>query len=116
MLNFSGVVKIHLHIGPVDMRKSFRGLYAIAKNELKSNPADGSLFVFCNRSRTLVKVLYFDGTGLCVLAKRLESGTYWWPSKDQHEGPGLELRHEALSMLINGIDLKAGSMRAWFQR
>jgi len=116
MLNFASALKIHLHIGAVDMRKSFQGLTAIAKHEMKQNPADGSVFVFCNRSRTLLKLLYFDGTGMWVLAKRLERGTYWWPSADQTGEKELALRHEALSMLLNGIDLKAGSLRAWFCR
>jgi transposase len=116
MLNFAATLRIHLHVAPVDMRKSFQGLTAIAKHEMKGNPVDGSLFVFCNRSRTLVKLLYFDGTGMWVLAKRLERGTYWWPSPEQAQGKDLQLRHEALSMLLGGIDLKGGSLRAWFCR
>ena len=60
MLNFAASLKIHLHVAPMDMRKSFQGLTAIAKHEMEQNPADGSVFVFCNRSRTLVKLLYFD--------------------------------------------------------
>ena len=114
MLNFAASLKIHLHVAPVDMRKSFQDLTAIAKQEMEQNPADGSVFVFCNRSRTLVKLLYFDGTGLWVLAKRLERGTYWWPSPEQAGAKDLQLRHEALSMLLNGIDLKVGSLRPWF--
>lgn len=100
------------------MRKSFNGLYAIAKHELKKNPMDGSLFLFCNRRRDRIKILYWDGSGFWVLAKRLEKGTFWWPSPDQVT-PGqteITIRPEALAMLLNGIDLKDGSMRAWFMR
>lgn len=81
---------------------------------------DGSLFLFANRRRDRVKLLYWDGTGFWVLAKRLEKGTFWWPGP----GPGqaqaaqsaIEMKPEALSMLLNGIDLKDGSFRAWFCR
>jgi len=116
MFNCSSSLKIFLCVEPTDMRKSFNGLYAIAKHELKCKPMDGSLFVFANRRRDRVKLLYWDGTGFWVLAKRLEKGTFWWPRPGEAEAGGLEIRPEALSMLLNGIDLKAGSLRAWFGR
>jgi len=74
------------------------------------------LFVFANRRRDRVKLLYWDGSGFWVLAKRLEKGTFWWPSPSETQPGGLEIKPEALSMLLNGIDLKAGSLRAWFCR
>ena len=116
MFNFSNSLKIHLCVEPTDMRKSFNGLYAIAKHELLKNPMDGSLFLFANRRRERVKILYWDETGFWVLAKRLEKGTFWWPGKaDAHKG-AIEMKPEALAMLLNGIDLKDGSFRAWFCR
>jgi len=117
MFNFSCSLKIYLCVEPTDMRKAFNGLYAIAKHELKRNPMDGSLFLFANRRRDRVKLLYWDGTGFWVLAKRLEKGTFWWPSpSDVATGRAIEMKPEALSMLLNGIDLKEGSLRAWFCR
>ena len=116
MFNFASSLKIYLCIGAVDMRKSFNGLYAIAKHELMKNPMDGSLFAFCNRCRDRIKLLYWDGTGFWVLAKRLEKGTFWWPGKTEATNGQIELKHEALAMLLNGIDLKQGSFRAWFCR
>ena len=71
MFNFANSLRIHLCAQPTDMRKSFNGLYAIAKHELEHNPMDGSLFVFANRRRDRIKLLYWDGTGFWVLAKRL---------------------------------------------
>jgi transposase len=68
MFNFSTSLRIYLHVKPVDMRKAFNGLYAVAKHELGKDPMDGSLFVFCNQSRNRVKLLYFDGTGFWVMA------------------------------------------------
>ena len=116
MFNFASSLRIYLCLEPTDMRKAFNGLYAIAKHELKRNPMDGSLFVFANRRRDRIKLLYWDGTGFWVLAKRLEKGTFWWPGRDDAGGGSIEMKPEALGMLLNGIDLKAGSLRAWFCR
>lgn len=116
MFNFSNSLRIYLCVEPVDMRKAFNGLYAIAKHELKRNPMDGSLFLFANRRRDRVKLLYWDGTGFWVLAKRLEKGTFWWPGKTDAGVGDIEMKPEALCMLLNGIDLKSGSLRAWFCR
>ena len=116
MFNFSSSLKIHLCVAPTDMRKSFNGLYALAKHELGKNPMDGSLFLFANRRRDRVKLLYWDGTGFWVLAKRLEKGTFWWPGKADADKGAIEMKPEALGMLLNGIDLKDGSFRAWFCR
>jgi transposase len=116
MFNFANSLRIYLCLEPTDMRKSFNGLYAIAKHELRRNPMDGNLFVFANRRRDRIKLLYWDGTGFWVLAKRLEKGTFWWPGRDDTGGEAIEMKSEALGMLLNGIDLKAGSLRAWFCR
>jgi len=72
VFNFASSLRIHLCVEATDMRKSFNGLYAIAKHELERNPMDGSLFVFANRRRDRIKLLYWDGTGFWVLAKRHE--------------------------------------------
>jgi hypothetical protein len=70
MFNFASSLRIYLCLDPTDMRKSFNGLYAIARHELERDPMDGSLFVFANRRRDRIKLLYWDGTGFWVLAKR----------------------------------------------
>ena len=116
MFNFSSSLKMHLCVQPTDMRKSFDGLYAIAKNILELNPIDGSLFIFCNKSHNRIKILYWDGTGFWVMAKRLEKGTFWWPKEKDCKSNRLDISPEALGMLLNGIDLKEGNMRPWFQR
>ncbi len=116
MFNFSTSLKIHLCVEPTDMRKAYNGLYAIAKHQLDLDPIDGSLFIFCNKSRTRIKLLYWDGTGFWVMAKRLEKGTFWWPSKKDCRGRSLHMQPEALGMLLNGVDLKGGNFRPWFQR
>lgn len=116
MLSFPGSLKVYLAVEPCDMRKSFNGLYALAENTLKIDPKSGSLFVFCNKRRNRIKLLYFDGTGLWVMAKRLEAGTFSWP-KPSASGKGtLNLTPEALAMLTDGIDLRDGCRRAWYER
>jgi transposase len=116
MLSFPGSVKIFLAVEPVDMRKSFNGLYNVATEHLKENPIQGGLFVFCNKRRNRLKILFWDGTGLWVLAKRLEEGRFSWPKGISVKDGKLNLKHAALSMLIEGIDLKSGMQKAWYER
>ena len=116
MLSFSSAVRIYLAIDPVDMRKSFDGLYAVAAERLKENPLQGGLFVFSNKRRNRLKILFWDGTGLWVLAKRLEKGGFTWPRSAEASNGKLQLKSEALSMLLGGIDLKNGMSKAWYER
>jgi len=106
--------KVYLGVDPVDMRKSFNGLWAVVQNDLDLDPRTGALFVFCNRARNRIKILYWDGHGVWVLAKRLERGSFRWPV-----GTGkrkLSLTPDALGMLLNGIDLRDGYLRPWYER
>jgi len=119
MLSFTGSLKIYLALEPCDMRKSFNGLHSIVIEKLKADPLSGALFVFTNKRRNRLKILYFDGTGLWVLAKRLERGCFSWPKPVPTDGtssPRLRLAPEALAMLTDGIDLRDGSRRPWYQR
>jgi transposase len=74
MFGFPGTWRIYLGVEPVDMRKHFDGLWAEAELHLGENPRTGALFVFANKERNRLKMLYWDGTGVWVLAKRLEKG------------------------------------------
>jgi transposase len=115
MLSFPQVLKVYLAVEAVDCRKSFNGLYTLVFNELKEDPLSGSLFVFSNRARNRLKILYWDGTGLWVFAKRLEKGTFSWPQGVDAKKK-LSLHPDALTLLLSGIDLREGSMRPWYQR
>ena len=108
-------IKVCLAVQPCDMRKSFDGLSAIVFNELKDDLKSSKLFVFCNKTRTRVKMLYWDGSGLWVMAKRLEKGTFSWPATLQDQNGKANIKAEALHMLLNGIDLKDGVSRAWHE-
>jgi transposase len=76
MLSFLGKLKVYLSIDAADLRKSFNGLYGLAEGVLKEDPRRGGLFVFTNQRRNRIKILYWDGTGLWVMTKRLEKGTF----------------------------------------
>ena len=107
-------LKVVLAIEPVDLRKSFNGLYTAAKNELGENPENGALFIFSNRSHNRIKVLCFDETGCWVSTKRLHEGTFSWPKGGS--GAKLPLKPEALSLLLDGVDLRGAKLRPWYQR
>jgi transposase len=98
------------------MRKGFEGLHALVGERLKEDVRSGGLFVFTNKRHTRLKVLYFDGTGLWLMTKRLEEGTFAWPKLEEIGASKLALRAEAFAMLTDGIDLRGAKMRPWFER
>jgi transposase len=116
VLSFAGSVRVFLAVEPIDMRKGFEGLSGLVGERLGEDVKSGALFVFINRRRTRLKVLYFDGTGLWLLIKRLEEGTFAWPKLEEIGTAKLALRPEALAMLTDGIDLRGAKMRPWFER
>lgn len=116
MLSFSGSPKVYLALDPQDMRKSFNGLSAAVSEHLKSDPLQGALYVFCNKRRNRLKILFWDGTGLWVAAKRLEQGRFSWPKPTRKGQRKLSLSPEALALLTDGVDLRRGSLRPWYER
>ena len=116
MLSFPGSLKIYLGLEPCDMRKSFNGLWEVAEQKLGQNPKNGALFAFTNKKRTRLKLLYWDGSGLWVMAKRLEKGTFSWPASTDPASGKITLAPEALALLMDGIDLKNACRRAWYER
>ena len=115
MLSFTGSLKVYVAVGSCDMRKSFEGLAALVETELKEEVRSGTLFVFGNRKRTRLKILYYDGTGLWVLSKKLEVGTFSWPREGDGNGK-IKLRPEALAMLTDGVELRGARLRPWYER
>ena len=116
MLSFAGNLRVFLAVESIDGRKGFEGLHALIVERLLEDVRSGALFVFTNKRRTRLKALYFDGTGLWLLTKRLEKGTFAWPkASDIGEGK-LALRPEAFAMLTDGIDLRGAKMRPWYER
>jgi len=104
MLLGGGVRRILAYREPVDMRKSFDGLVAVVKGELGEDPLlTGSLYVFMNRRGTHLKLVYWDRTGYCVFAKRLEGGRFVLPSEARSQ----ELSEAVFRLLLDGIVLGA---------
>lgn len=116
MLSFAGSLKVFVALEPCDMRKGFNGLHALAAERLGEDPRQGAVFVFTNRRRTRLKILYWDGTGLWVMTKRLEQGTFSWPTGVPPQTTKLKLTPEALAMLTDGIDLRGARLRPWYER
>jgi transposase len=103
-------VKVHLALGHTDMRKGIDGLAMLVQAVLRQDPFSGHLFVFRGRKANLIKIVYWDGTGLCLFTKRLEQGVFLWPP-DVEPGETLALSPEQLSMLIDGVDWRAPERR-----
>jgi transposase len=115
MLAFPAAIKIFVTIEPLDMRKQFNGLWAAAQEKLHEDPKSGAVFAFINKDRTRLKLLYWDGTGVWVLAKRLEKGRFSWPAPSTAQTK-LSLAPEALALLVGGVELKHGSLKPWYER
>ncbi len=103
MFALTGATRIYLYRGAADMRKSFDGLSGLVRTELGGDPLSGSLFVFCNRRRTMVKLLYWDRDGLALWYKRLEKGTFRLPAP---QPGGAEIDRRSLALLLEGVTPK----------
>ncbi len=98
-----GRVRVHVYGQPVDMRKSFDGLYALTRRQLGADPLSGDLYVFINRRATQMKVLYWDRTGFCIWAKRLEQGRF---VADWTKVATRQTDWTGLKLLLEGIEAK----------
>jgi transposase len=105
--------RIFLAPGATDLRRSFDGLHGLVVSQLAEDPRSGHLFLFCNKPRTRLKVLCFDGTGLWVCAKRLEQGRFTWPPAAT--GAKVRLTSEELALLLGGLELTRVSRRDWWR-
>ena len=94
-------LKVWLYKLPTDMRKSFRGLIALVKQKLDENPLSGQLFVFINKRKTYMKILYYDQGGFCIWSKKLTQGQFALPSSNNNKQP---LTWQQLQWLIEGIE------------
>ncbi len=116
MLSFTGGLKVYVAVEPVDLRKSFNGLEALVSQRLGEDLRQGALFVFTNRRHSRLKILCWDGTGLWIAIKRLEKGTFSWPKQIDPQKAKLRLTPEALALLTDGVDLRGGTLRPWYER
>lgn len=98
------------------MRKGFNGLEALVADRLDESVQDGALFLFSNKKRNRLKVLYWDGSGLWVLCKRLEQGCFSWPRSSDPNAVKLRLRPEAFTLLCDGVQMSGAKFLPWYQR
>lgn len=109
-------VRVFLYRLPTDMRKSFHGLVALVESAVKQDPLSGSLFVFLNRQRDRIKILYWGQTGFCIWYQQLQKGTYQLPDeKSLEEQQTIEVTRSQLSLILDGIDLSSARQRMRFQ-
>lgn len=104
MKMFVDVTDIYLHKAPVDFRKGINGLSLIVEQHMNLNPFSEALFVFCNRTRDKLKVLYWQRNGFCLWQKRLEEDKFSWPRKTH--GTTLSLSQEQWQWLLDGLDIE----------
>jgi len=131
VLSISRTTRVFLATAPTDMRKGFDGLFALVENVIREDPFSGHLFVFRNRRRDRLKVLWWDRDGLAIFYKRLESGSYQFPmhagvkasvvkstvsNADDTAAARCEIRSDELALLLEGIDLGSVKRRQRYQR
>lgn len=99
--------------GITDLRKAINGLTIIIQNDMNVDPFSKSLFLFCNRQRKLLKVVYWDRNGFCLWQKRVEKETFPWPRSEEQ---ARELSSEQVIMLLEGIDFFKAHKKLSFSR
>jgi transposase len=109
MIALPGNTQIWIAAGVTDLRRGFTGLSALVQTKLEQNPLSGQVFIFRGRRGDLVKLIWFDGDGLCLFQKRLERGRFVWPQATEGS---VSLTRAQLSMLLEGIDWRRPE-RTW---
>jgi transposase len=100
--------KVYLALGVTDMRKQINGLSILVEQHLSMNPFSGNWFVFCNRRRNMIKILYWDYNGFCVWHKRLEEHKFQWPKSEKEV---LTIGSRELNWLLDGFDFTSAHQR-----
>ena len=114
MIHFAHGLKVFICTEPTDMRRSFDGLSGMVQSVLKADPLSGHLFLFRNRARDSIKILYWDRDGLALWYKRLEQGTFQFPTdivSGDKQAAGVEITESELALLLSGIDLSSVKRR-----
>ena len=115
MIHLPASVRVYLCLSPCDMRRSFDGLHALVRDHLELDAFAGHLYVFSNRRKDRVKILYWNRDGFAIWAKRLEEGSYVIPSGELGSR-GMEITAEELGALLSGIDLSTATRRKRYRR
>jgi transposase len=115
VLSIGSATRVYVAAGSTDMRKSFEGLFGLVRDRLECDPLSGHVFLFSNEQRNRLKLIFWDGSGLWVCAKRLEKGRFRWPEIESGK-TSITLTQEELALLVGGIDLTHIKRRAWYRK
>ena len=116
MLTIPRQVKIFVALQPTDMRRGFPGLSGEVQATLEEDPLSGHLFLFRNRRRDRIKILFWDGDGYVIYYKLLSRGSFEFPESSDPKSPMAQIRASELSMLLDGIELKGRKRRPRYER
>jgi transposase len=108
----TGCNRVYLALGSTDMRKSINGLSIMAEQAMDLNPFSGDLFVFCNRRRNIIKILYWDRNGFCLWHKRLEEHRFRWPESEREV---MAIDRSSLQWLLYGLDISDAHKKLNYQ-
>jgi len=114
MFSIGSATRIYVAAGSTDMRKGFEGLFGLVRDRLECDPLSGHVFLFSNTQRNRLKLVFWDGSGLWVCAKRLEKGRFRWPEIEPGK-TSITLTQEEVALLVGGIDLKQTRLRQWYR-
>jgi transposase len=114
MLTLPPTVRVFMYLGPADMRRSLDGLAGLTREVLQEDPLTGHLFVFFNRRRDRVKILFWDRSGLALFYKRLEKGTFRLSAFEKSGTSRAEIESAELALILEGIDLAGAKRRPRF--
>ena len=104
--------RVYLAVGITDMRKAINGLSIMVEQHLSKDPFSGDLFVFCNRRRNMIKILYWDKNGFCLWHKRLEKHRFHWPRSAEEV---VRIGPRELEWLLDGLDYTSAHQRLYYR-
>ena len=104
--------RVYLAVGITDMRKAINGLSIMVEQHLSQDPFSGDLFVFCNRRQNMIKILYWDKNGFCLLHKRLEKHRFHWPRSAEEV---VTIASRELEWLLDGLDYTSAHQRLYYR-
>lgn len=108
----TGIGRVYLAVGSTDMRKSINGLSILVEQAMVLDPFSGDFFVFCNRRRNIIKILYWDRNGFCLWHKRLEKHRFKWPQSEQEI---MTIDQYQLQWLLYGLDIADAHTQLYYQ-
>ena len=115
MISLPHAVKVFVHMPATDLRKGFDALSGLVTTAFNQDPTSGHLFLFVNRRRDRLKILYWDRDGLAIWYKRLETGSFQVPAVS-HDAVSIEMSPTQLSLILSGIDIHSARQRKRYQR